>query len=58
MFESGRLDYALMPYEELHKKYQEVNVNYCNGARKITATSDYRRKVGQILLDLGFALGV
>lgn len=57
-YESGRLDYALLPYEELHQKYQEVKVSYCNGARQIVAVTDYRRKVGQVLMELGTALGV
>ncbi len=47
-----------MPFEELHSKYQEVSVGYCNGARKMTVSSDYRRKVGQVLMEVGVALGV
>lgn len=31
---------------------------YCNNARNIDITSDYRKKVGQILMDLGFSLGL
>jgi uncharacterized protein YjbK len=31
---------------------------YCNNARNIDITSDYRKKVGQILIDLGHSLGL
>lgn len=31
---------------------------YCNNARSTDITSDYRKKVGQILIDIGYSFGL
>ena len=58
VIEAGRLDYCMVPRDELNKRYQEVTIMTTGETVKTMVLIDYRRKVGEIMLDLGGFLGL
>ena len=52
------MDYGMVPRDELNKRYQEVSIMACGQSSKTMVLTDYRRKVGEIMLDLGGFLGL
>jgi hypothetical protein len=58
LLESGRVDYAFISREELNKREQILAVRACGESKELMLCGDYRKKVGEYMLDVGAYLGL
>lgn len=47
------MDYTMIPRDPLYKRFQQVKIYICGEKTQWIIEIDYRKKVGEIILDLG-----
>ncbi len=52
------MDYAFISREELNKREQILAVRACGESKELMLCGDYRKKVGEYMLDVGAYLGL
>ena len=58
LIQAGRMDYAMLKRDDLNRKYQEVTIFNRGESEKALVLIDYRRKVGEIIIDIGEFLAI
>ena len=52
------MDYGMLNRDDLNRKYQEVTIMNRGESEKALVLIDYRRKIGEIILDIGQFLAI